>query len=277
MNKLIIDADVIVIGGGAAGMMAAGHAAELGARVLLLEKTDHCGKKILISGKTRCNLTNTADIKNFIAMYGANGRFLHGAFARFFRPELLSFLGKYGLDTKAERGGRVFPVSDDARDVVRVFQKYLADYSVRIVYSARVSSVSLDQNSRFAVGTVSGRYLPGPSLLLPAVHPGRIQVQPATATPSVRRLATQSSHPNRPWFPWLSASKPLPDPCRAYLCAMSAPPFFRGPQRVWMPLVHRIATMAAAKRKLPGRLSWKAGLVKCSLLISAWADRSSSS
>lgn len=159
MNKLIIDADVIVIGGGAAGMMAAGHAAELGARVLLFEKTDHCGKKILISGKTRCNLTNTADIKNFIAMYGANGRFLHGAFARFFRPELLSFLGKYGLDTKAERGGRVFPVSDDARDVVRVFQKYLADYSVRIVYSARVSSVSLDQNSRFAVGTVSGRYL----------------------------------------------------------------------------------------------------------------------
>ena len=155
----MIDADVIVIGGGAAGMMAAGRAADLGARVLLLEKTDRCGKKILISGKTRCNLTNTADIKNFIAMYGPNGRFLHSAFARFFRPELLAFLEKYGLDTKAERGGRVFPVSDDARDVVRVFQKYLADHNVRIVSNAQVSSVSLDQHSRFSVGTVSGCYL----------------------------------------------------------------------------------------------------------------------
>jgi predicted flavoprotein YhiN len=158
MNKPMIDADVIVIGGGAAGMMAAGRAAELGARVLLLEKTDRCGKKILISGKTRCNLTNTADIKNFIAMYGPNGRFLHGVFARFFRPELLSFLERYGLETKAERGGRVFPVSDDARDVVRVFQKYLADHNVHIIFNARVSSVSLDQHSRYAVETASGRY-----------------------------------------------------------------------------------------------------------------------
>jgi hypothetical protein len=159
MNKSMIDTDVIVIGGGAAGMMAAGRAAELGARVLLLEKTDRCGKKILISGKTRCNLTNTAGIKNFIAMYGPNGRFLHSAFARFFRPELLAFLDKYGLETKAERGGRVFPVSDDARDVVRVFQKYLADHNVRIVSNSQVSSVSLEQHSRFAVGTASGRYL----------------------------------------------------------------------------------------------------------------------
>lgn len=158
MNKPIIDADVIVIGGGAAGMMAAGRAAELGAHVLLLEKTDRCGKKILISGKTRCNLTNTADIKNFIAMYGPNGRFLHGVFVRFFRPELLSFFEKSGLDTKAERGGRVFPISDDARDVVRVFQKYLADHKVRIIFNERVRSVNRDEHHRFAIQTASGRY-----------------------------------------------------------------------------------------------------------------------
>jgi predicted flavoprotein YhiN len=155
----MIEADVIVIGGGASGMMAAGRAAKLGAQVLLLEKTDRCGKKILISGKTRCNLTNTADIKNFIAMYGPNGRFLHGVFARFFRPELLSFLEKHGLETKAERGGRVFPVSDDARDVVRVFQKYLADHTVRIIFNQRVSSVRLDEHRRFIVRTESGYYL----------------------------------------------------------------------------------------------------------------------
>ena len=86
-----IDADVVVIGGGASGLMAAGRAAQRGARVLLLEKKDGCGKKILVSGKTRCNLTNASDLEHFIAMYGPNGRFLRGAFSRFFRPELLAF------------------------------------------------------------------------------------------------------------------------------------------------------------------------------------------
>ena len=78
--------DVLVIGAGAAGMMAAGRAARTGARVLLLEKTGQCGKKILVSGKTRCNLTNTAGLAQFISMYGPNGRFLHGAFSRTSTP-----------------------------------------------------------------------------------------------------------------------------------------------------------------------------------------------
>src|SRR5512138_610462 len=108
MNKTIqSDADVIVIGAGAAGLMAAGRAAEEGARVVLLEKTDSPGKKILVSGKTRCNLTNAAELRSFIAMYGPNGRFLHSAFSRFFRPELLAFFEHYGLATKVERGGRI--------------------------------------------------------------------------------------------------------------------------------------------------------------------------
>lgn len=152
------DADVIVIGAGAAGLMAAGRAAEEGARVLLLEKTDGAGKKILVSGKSRCNLTNSAELKTFIAMYGPNGRFLHGAFSRFFRPDLLAFFERYGLATKAERGGRIFPVSDDARDVVRAFQKYLADSSVHVIYRAGVLSVSRDNESTFAVQTESNVY-----------------------------------------------------------------------------------------------------------------------
>ena len=155
----IMDADVIVIGGGAAGLMAAGRAAQKGARVLLLEKTDGCGRKILVSGKTRCNLTNAADLRDFVAMYGPNGRFLYGAFSRFFRPELLSFLGRYGLATKVERGGRIFPVSGDARDVVRVFQEYLTDNTVRTVFNARVNSVTADEPCRFVVQTTGGRYL----------------------------------------------------------------------------------------------------------------------
>jgi predicted flavoprotein YhiN len=158
-NLASMDADVVVIGGGAAGLMAVGRAAQLGARVLLLEKTDSCGNKILVSGKTRCNLTNAAELKAFIAMYGQNGRFLHSAFSRFFRPELLAFFEQYGLATKVERGGRVFPVSDDARDVVLVFQKYLSENKVRTIFNAWVSSVSLDKNAQFVVETTSGQYL----------------------------------------------------------------------------------------------------------------------
>ncbi len=152
------DADVIVIGGGAAGLMAAGRAARLGARVLLLEKTDSCGKKILVSGKTRCNLTNTAELKAFIAMYGENGRFLYSAFSRFFRPELLAFFDQYGLATKVERGGRVFPVSNNARDVVRVFQKYLTENRVRIIFNVPVISVVPDKQSGLIVAAAGGNF-----------------------------------------------------------------------------------------------------------------------
>jgi predicted flavoprotein YhiN len=116
---------VVVVGGGAAGMIAAGRAAELGAHVLLLEKMTRVGSKILISGKTRCNLTNTADLETFLLAYGPNGRFLQGPFRRFFRNELLELLQRHGLETKSERGGRVFPVSDNAADVVAALQRYL--------------------------------------------------------------------------------------------------------------------------------------------------------
>ena len=87
----MVNRRVIVIGGGASGMMAAGRAAEAGAEVLLLEKTERPGNKILISGKMRCNLTNTAEIDDFIAMYGTNGRFLYSTFRQYFRFFCLRF------------------------------------------------------------------------------------------------------------------------------------------------------------------------------------------
>ena len=123
---------IVVIGAGASGMMAAGRAAETGAEVILLEKTDQPGKKLLLSGKTRCNLTNTKGLDDFIAMYGPNGRFLYSAFSRFFRSELLDFLKKYGVVTKIERGGRIFPLSDESQDVVNAFRRYLKDQGVKI-------------------------------------------------------------------------------------------------------------------------------------------------
>lgn len=149
----MINKRVIVIGAGAGGMIAAGRAAEKGAEVLLLEKTGHPGKKILISGKTRCNLTNTIDLDSFIAMYGSNGRFLYSAFNRYFRDDLLAFLRRYGVETKAERGGRIFPVSDDARDVVKAFERYLTDNGVQTQTGVNVTNILMDKGRVAGVQT----------------------------------------------------------------------------------------------------------------------------
>ncbi len=149
---------VIVVGAGAAGMIAAGRAAACGARVTLLEKTDGPGKKILISGKTRCNISNATDLETFTSMYGDNGKFLRNIFHRFFREELLELLGKYGLETKVERGGRIFPVSDDARDVVRALESYLSDQKVHLQTGVKVQKVIIENNQVLGVFTDQGRY-----------------------------------------------------------------------------------------------------------------------
>lgn len=145
---------VIVVGAGASGMMAAGRAAESGANVLLLEKTDGLGKKILVSGKSRCNLTNASELQDFLSMYGTNGRFLHNAFRRFFRDELIAFLKRYGVETKVERGGRIFPVSDDASDVVAAFRRYLKGYGVKILKGVPVTGIAVRKGCVEGVRTV---------------------------------------------------------------------------------------------------------------------------
>jgi predicted Rossmann fold flavoprotein len=139
-------------------MMAAGRAAELGAPVLLLEKTDGPGKKILISGKTRCNLTNSKDLDDFITMYGANGRFLYRAFNRFFRDDLLDFLKRYGVETKTERGGRIFPASDDAHDVTRAFERYMTERGVELRNNAKVTAINVDGGRVASVQTEDKQY-----------------------------------------------------------------------------------------------------------------------
>ena len=137
--------NVIVVGAGAGGMMAAGRAAECGASVILLEKKNNPGNKIFISGKTRCNLTNSADEDEFISKYGPNGRFLYNAFHRFFRDDLLTFLERYGVETKVERGGRIFPASDDARDVIGAFERYLTEQRVQLRTGVEVDRILVNQ------------------------------------------------------------------------------------------------------------------------------------
>ncbi|MBP5274684.1 MAG: NAD(P)/FAD-dependent oxidoreductase, partial [Abditibacteriota bacterium] len=123
---------VIVVGGGASGLMAAAAAASRGAKTILLEKNDRCGKKLSICGKGRGNVTNTADKDAFIAAFGKGGRFLYSAFSVFFRDELLLQLEKLGIDTVAERGGRVFPSTQKAASVTDALVKWCRDEGVRI-------------------------------------------------------------------------------------------------------------------------------------------------
>jgi predicted flavoprotein YhiN len=149
---------VIVIGAGASGMMAAGQAAELGAEVLLLEKMKRPGKKLLISGQTRCNLTNARQLDDFISMYGPNGRFLRNVFHHYFRNDLLGFLRRYGVETKTEPDGRIFPASDDARDVVKALQRYLADHGVQMLTGVRATGIQVDGERVKGVQTVQRQY-----------------------------------------------------------------------------------------------------------------------
>jgi len=154
----VTNKQVIVIGAGASGMMAAGRAAELDADVLLLEKMKRPGKKLLISGQTRCNLTNSRQLDDFISMYGPNGLFLRNVFHRYFRSDLLAFMKHYGVETKTEPDGRIFPASDDARDVVKAFQRYLADHGVQMRTGVRATGIRAEKKRVIGIQTEQGEY-----------------------------------------------------------------------------------------------------------------------
>lgn len=117
--------DVIVIGAGAAGMLAAGQAASHGARTVAIEKMSRSGRKLRITGKGRCNITNTASLSDFLDHIQPDGRFLYSAFSQFFVDDLIALLNKIGIETVVERGGRVFPVSQQAQDVVDALQEWV--------------------------------------------------------------------------------------------------------------------------------------------------------
>ena len=140
MNK------VLVIGGGAAGMMAAISAAEHGDNVTILEKMDSLGKKLLITGKGRCNITNSADMEEFMNNIPENSKFLYSAFNSFNNQDIIDFLNKRGLTTKVERGGRVFPVSDNAKDVLKAFIKELDILKINVRTTFQVENVLIDNN-----------------------------------------------------------------------------------------------------------------------------------
>jgi predicted Rossmann fold flavoprotein len=123
---------VIIVGGGAAGMMAAGTAGNRGLNVILIEKNRCLGKKVLISGNGRCNISNTGDVESLIANVNVNPRFLYSAFYKFSNVSLIKLLHEMGLETKVEEDGKIFPCSDNSRDVVKAMEKYLHNKLVKI-------------------------------------------------------------------------------------------------------------------------------------------------
>ncbi|MCK5534535.1 NAD(P)/FAD-dependent oxidoreductase [bacterium] len=138
--------DVIVIGGGASGMFAAGCAAAKGADTLLLEKTNQLGNKLSITGKGRCNLTNIGEVNDFIESYGKNGKFLYRSFKNFFNQSLIAFFNSYGIETKVERGGRIFPVSDNSESIVNALRNYLKENKVTLGLNLQVKEIVLGDN-----------------------------------------------------------------------------------------------------------------------------------
>lgn len=133
--------DIAIIGGGPAGMMAAIRAAELGKKVVLLEKNDTLGKKLLITGKGRCNITNSCDPEGFVRKFGESGQFLRNAFYAFSSEDLVDLFAKAGIEMKTERQGRVFPATDRSTSVVEALKKLLDSKGVTILYGSAAGSI----------------------------------------------------------------------------------------------------------------------------------------
>ena len=167
--------DVIVVGGGAAGLLAGIAVAEQGVSVKVLEKMRRPGKKMLITGKGRCNITNACDIKEIIANIPGNGVFLNSALRRFSNTDICTMLEKHGLPTKVERGGRVFPVSDKAVDVVDTLVRVLRDNGGTLLTDIAVAEILQNNGKVCGVKTKDGAILQAKKVILAtggASYPG---------------------------------------------------------------------------------------------------------
>ena len=142
---------VIVIGGGPAGMMSAIKSSEQGNEVILIEKNNVLGKKLAITGKGRCNITSSLSIDEFIKNTPGNGRFLYSVFNRFTNLDIINFIEKQGIKTKVERGNRVFPVTDNAKDVVNCFVKKIKEQKIKVILNTEVTEI-LKNNENVAIG-----------------------------------------------------------------------------------------------------------------------------
>lgn len=149
---------VVVIGGGPAGMMAAITARKNGNEVILLEKMRSVGRKLAITGKGRCNITNNIDINDFIKNIPGNGKFLYSVFSKYSNVDLVNFMNELGIKTKVERGNRVFPKSDDALEIVNKLKQELDKLGVKLIVTAEVKSINVENGKVVSVVTDKNVY-----------------------------------------------------------------------------------------------------------------------
>ena len=193
--------DVLVIGGGAAGMMGALFAAREGARVTLLEKNEKLGKKIYITGKGRCNLTNTADEEQFLKNVVRNPRFLYAALSALSNRDVMALFEKLGVPLKEERGGRVFPVSDHASDVTRALERELSRLDVTVRLNACVSRLLCEDGRAAGAQLATGEIIPARSVL---VATGGLSYPSTGSTGDGWRFAQEMGLATRPGLPALT-------------------------------------------------------------------------
>jgi len=157
---------IVVVGGGPSGMMAAIRAATLGREVILLEKKNALGNKLLLSGKGRCNLTNTQDLSNFLKRFSNNGDFLRDAFKKFFNQELISFFEERGLKLKVERQLRVFPQSDRSSSILEVLEKEMIKLGVRVICRSKAVELIISAGRVSGVRLENGQDILGERIIL---------------------------------------------------------------------------------------------------------------
>ena len=180
---------VLVIGGGAAGMMAALSAAEVGASVTLLEPNERLGKKLNITGKGRCNLTNNCGLEDFLSNIPCNARFLYSALSRFNAQDTMAFFEELGVPLKTERGNRVFPVSDRAFDVSAALERRLKRLGVSLVRDRALRLEIADGEVRGALGE-RRRYAAGAVILAT----GGVSYPATGSTGEGHRMAVEAGH-----------------------------------------------------------------------------------
>lgn len=180
---------LVVVGGGAAGMMAAVSAAERGARVTLLEPNERLGKKLNITGKGRCNVTNNADVQTLLANVPRNGKFLYSAFSRFDGRDAMAFFASIGVPLKTERGNRVFPVSDRAFDVSAALERRLKALKVSLVRD-RAAELEITSGAVTGVRGERGTYPAGAVVLAT----GGVSYPATGSTGEGHRMAREAGH-----------------------------------------------------------------------------------